>query len=106
MGLTFLFVVIGWIIFRAETVGDALDYICRIVTHWKWTLPDIHRKAALATAILLCVEWSQREKQHGLQLSGNGLLKFRIVRGSYYIALILLIIHLSGIQADFIYFQF
>ena len=106
MGLTFLFVVIGWIIFRAETVGDALDYICRIVTHWKWTLPDIHRKAALATAILLCVEWSQREKQHGLQLSGNGLLKFRIVRWSYYIALILLIIHLSGIQADFIYFQF
>ncbi len=106
MGLTFLFVVIGWIIFRAETVGDALDYICRIVTHWKWTLPDIHRKAALATAILLCVEWSQREKQHGLQLSGNGLLKFRIVRWSYYITLILLIIHLSGIQADFIYFQF
>lgn len=106
MILTFALVVIGWIIFRAETVSDAWIYISQIFTHWQWSLPEIHKKAALAVVILLCVEWFQREKQHGLQLDGSGLLRFRAVRWSLYIILITLIVQISGMQADFIYFQF
>lgn len=106
MILTFLLVVFGWIIFRADNVGDAWHYIYNMIATWQWALPEIHKKAALGIVILLCVEWFQREKQHGLQITGNGLLRFRLIRWALYIILICLIIHISGMQADFIYFQF
>jgi len=57
-------------------------------------------------AVLLSVEWLQRGKQFGLQLSSQGLFRYRAVRWSIYYALFVSIILWGGTQEEFIYFQF
>ena len=39
MLMTFLLVVLGWVIFRAETIGQAWEYIARMFTHFTFRLP-------------------------------------------------------------------
>lgn len=107
--LTFLLVVVGWIIFRAENITQALDYIQRMCSVGlldisSWT---IGRRAMLYTFILLIVEWFHRSKQHGLQLSNNGLLlRTRVVRIVFYWLFVLFVFLFAGTQQEFIYFQF
>jgi hypothetical protein len=53
--------------------------------------------------VLLVVEWTQREHQHGLNLSK---VKWAPVRYAIYYAIIFIIFQYGGEQQDFIYFQF
>ena len=106
MALTFLLVVIGWIIFRAENISQAWDYIVRMVTEFNIGMPSNHRSALPWVFILLLVEWLQRDKQHGLQIEGNGILKYALARYVLYWSLIFICLALAGTQAEFIYFQF
>lgn len=103
---TFLLVVIGWIIFRAENITQAWDYIYRMITNFHFSIPEYGRKVLVYILILLIVEWFQREKQHGLQLTETGFFRYRIVRWNLYIVLALFTLLFAGIQAEFIYFQF
>lgn len=106
MIFTFLWVVIGWIIFRAENIRQAWDYLVYMVTRFHFSRPEYGRKAFICILILLIVEWLQREKQYGLQLDRKGVFQYRTVRwGTYYI-LFLASLWLAGEQEEFIYFQF
>ena len=104
---TFLLVLIGWIIFRAENIRQAWDYLSRMCSP---SLLDLHlqygKKALLYTFVLLMVEWLQRDKQHALQIEGTGILKYRGIRWGIYILLALFTLVFAGTQAEFIYFQF
>jgi hypothetical protein len=105
---TFLLVVIGWIIFRAETIHQAWDYLsCIVVDFHPNTLYSRYgEKALIFILIVLIVEWLQREKQFGLQLEAKGIFRFRAVRwGTYYVLFIFTILF-AGRQEEFIYFQF
>lgn len=106
MLVTFLLVVLGWIIFRAETIQQAWDYMLRMFTDFRPGLPIHGKKALIYIIILMVVEWLQREKQFGLQLDAKGIFRFRAVRWGVYLLLILVILILSAPQAEFIYFQF
>ena len=106
MFATFLLVVVGWVIFRAENIGQAFDYIYRMFADFHFAVPALGRKAVVYVAILLVVEWLQRNAQHGLQLSKKGLFAYRAVRWGVYYTLVLLILFLAGVETDFIYFQF
>jgi hypothetical protein len=107
MLLTFALVVIGWIIFRAENISQAWDYLSRMCSMVQSTVPLIIRKKTfLFIAIMLFVEWVNREKAHGLQFNYCGILKHRFIRWVFYALMILFIKMLSGAQSDFIYFQF
>ena len=103
---TFALVVIGWVIFRAETIGEAYDYMRRMVTDFNMTVPPLGLKALLYVTVLLAVEWLQRGKEHGLQFSGDGLFSCRAVRWGVYYLLFMLTLLLAGVETDFIYFQF
>lgn len=104
---TFLLAVVGWIIFRAETIHQAWDYMVCMVTKFQPCMPQYGKKALLYIFVLLLVEWFQREKQHSLQLDDcKGVMKYRLVRWGMYILLSLIVLSLSGVQAEFIYFQF
>ena len=103
----------GWIIFRAETIGDAWRYVRkifspaildRVALGGSYESPGIH--AAVGVAILLAVEWSQRTRQHGLQLTGRAHISRRSVRYAIYYLLILGIYVMHAQQQTFIYFQF
>lgn len=110
---TFALAAVGWIIFRAETIGDAWRYVRRIFSPaildrvalgGSYESPGIH--AAVGVAILLAVEWSQRTRQHGLQLTGRAHISRRSVRYAIYYLLILGIYIMHAQQQTFIYFQF
>ena len=111
MLLTFLLAVVGWIIFRAESIGQAWEYLYGICNLTLFTIP-VFKKLAFRIIIYVCimliVEWLQRGKEHGLVMEKKGIFKNWYVRWVIYIALTLLCFYiaLSVGKSDFIYFQF
>lgn len=103
---TFLLVVVGWIIFRAESIGQAWDYIVCMVTRFDFALPAHGKDPLIYIALLLAVEWLQRDKQFGLQIEEKGIFRHRAVRWALYYVLFITTLTLSGQQEEFIYFQF
>jgi D-alanyl-lipoteichoic acid acyltransferase DltB (MBOAT superfamily) len=106
MLITFLCVVIGWIIFRAETIQQAWDYFSRIVVDFHPNTVLCRKNALVSIVILLVMEWLQRDKQFGFQLEARGMLRNRVVRWVVYYALLISTFLLAGQQEEFIYFQF
>jgi D-alanyl-lipoteichoic acid acyltransferase DltB (MBOAT superfamily) len=105
MSITFGLVVLGWILFRAESIGQAFHYIsglCHFDT-LKFPLLLINMKIFYFIMLMLIVEWIQRHKQHGLQLDN---LKPIVIRWIIYLAFICLIWAFGSKQETFIYFQF
>ena len=71
-------------------------------------LLNLYRKLyrIIGVVILLAVEWSQRTRQHGLQLTGRARIRRQSVRYAVYYLLILGIYIMHAQQQTFIYFQF
>lgn len=109
MSLTFFLAVIGWIIFRSESMTQSIEYLCAMFTNpvsgfvgGKTTL--------LYCVLLIVVEWIQRRKQHALQITAKGFFKYSFVRLSLFalISIIVIIKLWMNVEDDnvFIYFQF
>lgn len=107
MAVTFALVIIGWIIFRAENMTQACEFITRMFTT---LFDDYHitagRKHLAYGFLLLLVEWLQRDKQHALQFPHIGLFKYAFTRYAIYAALVYIMFVYSGEVQTFIYFQF
>ncbi|MFR9566550.1 MAG: MBOAT family O-acyltransferase, partial [Rikenellaceae bacterium] len=106
MILTFILVVIGWIIFRADSISDAVVYVSRMFSGSLFDVSFVYGNRLMYIFILVLVEWLQRDKQHALQLPNKYIFKYTIIRFAIYIGLMYLIIWFQGKQGDFIYFQF
>ncbi len=107
MLLTFFLAVIGWIIFRAETIRLAWDYLSRICTPSLFEINLApYLKCLFFCAVLILAEWLQRDKQHALQIAHRGLFRYRAFRIALYYIFIIVILLFSGNQESFIYFQF
>ncbi len=106
MLLTFFLAVIGWIIFRAESIKQAWEYLAKMCSSslFSVSIPWGKKAALLYIIILVIVEWLQRDKQHALQIDGT--IRMPILRWTIYYILILTILGLQGKQTEFIYFQF
>jgi D-alanyl-lipoteichoic acid acyltransferase DltB (MBOAT superfamily) len=110
IGLTFLLVCIGWVFFRAETIGQAFEYLSGIADLSLTSLAIINKKVALKCMFFACcmliIEWLQRNRQFGLETLG--LRWNNRLRNIFYfiIALIVVLYSLSGEPSEFIYFQF
>ena len=105
--VTFFFAVIGWIIFRAENMSQAADFIARMFTGPFYSSSSIRGGTyVIMGCILLAIEWIQREKQHALQIQHEGIFKHRWVRWAAYYAVIAAIGAWGGSSQTFIYFQF
>jgi len=107
--ITFLLVTIGWILFRAENLGQAIEYFGLMVNNSLFSSPlagdytfDTFQNLFFII-VLLFVEWIQRTKQHGLELTG---VKLGVVRYAIYFTLIFFIFVFGGKAETFIYFQF
>lgn len=109
---TFIFVVVGWIIFRSDSVTDAWRYFSGIFNKSILDYPnfanfDIYNILFLSSSffiiLLLCVEWKQRNKTHALELSS---VNSCVVRWGIYLSIILIMCVFAGAQAQFVYFQF
>ena len=107
LSLTFVLAVIGWIIFRAESMGQAISYFSAMVHNSLYdssALPGM-KYLGFGLALLAC-EWLQREKQHALQLPETGLFRHRMMRWAVYYLILLVIGRYAGTTQTFIYFQF
>lgn len=103
MLLTFALVVSGWIIFRAETIGQAGHFISAIFTQGLLQKPQLPF-AAIYITMMLVVEWIQRKNEHGLQFKRHitPWLRYPI-----YYALVMMCLFCIPQQSEpFIYFQF
>ena len=107
MVLTFFLVVIGWIIFRAETITQAADYFSAMVTNRFFDSAALYGSKYLCYGLaLLAVEWLQRDKQHALQFTERTPFNYRPVRWGLYYAILMIIAFYAGTSQTFIYFQF
>jgi len=106
--LTFMLAVIGWIIFRAETIGQAWSIMGDICSRSLLTVPFLMSRSFYlplfcSIAFLLLIEWLNRDYQHGLAR----VTKWRWVNVLFYYALIVVMYWLSvSGNVQFIYFQF
>ena len=105
MLLTFFLATVGWIIFKADSIGQAWNYLKGIRSTSLFSRPDASGVTGFAVAIviMLLVEWLQRDKDHGFDLSG---IKRGVIRYAAYLAVLFLTFALGGHAVNFIYFQF
>ena len=105
MLLTFLFAVIGWIIFRADSIGQAWEYFQGICSKSLFARPEIsgYNSLLLSIVVMIVVEWLQRDRQFCLDLS---FVKKWYLRWPVYLVLLLVIFAFGGHTVNFIYFQF
>ena len=105
MLLTFFLATIGWIIFRADSIGQAWDYILGMCSTSLFSRPDASGVTGFSVAIviMILVEWLMRDKEHGLDLSGINSDAVKIVT---YLAILFMTFAFGGHAVNFIYFQF
>jgi D-alanyl-lipoteichoic acid acyltransferase DltB (MBOAT superfamily) len=108
MLLTFALAVIGWVIFRAETIGQAFDYLCGMCDSSLWNVSSVAgKKALLFSLILIVVEWLGRDKMYAIEnIQATPILKYRPIRLTFYYVFALIILLFAGEQETFVYFQF
>lgn len=105
MSCTFLLITIGWIIFRADSLAQAVEYLSGVCSLSLFSMPDIQGKTILFANILLLVlvEWVHRKRKYGLSFAKpHGIA----VRWGAYLLLCVDIICFGGHAENFIYFQF
>lgn len=110
--LTFLLVVFGWIIFRAENITQFVDYVQGICNTTLFTIPFLKQRGyyiplAISIAIMLVVEWLNRNKEHGMaNIERCKVLSNKWVRFIFFaLSLWLILLYRGGVET-FIYFQF
>lgn len=110
MLLTFALVVIGWIIFRSNSISEAWAFVVQMLTHITqgppaWINPAKMNQLMIAIAIMLSFEWWNRTEEHEFAL--NKTISFIWVRRILYVGIALLIIYFGKFEYNqFIYFQF
>ena len=110
--VTFGLAVLGWIIFRAETITQAWDFFCGMMQFgtlracYRFFLPNeyIVYPTNLYIIVMIVIEWIQRNKQHGLEVLNAS--KYKWIRIAFYYVLVWMIIQNAGTEQTFIYFQF
>ncbi|WP_107038671.1 MBOAT family O-acyltransferase [Brumimicrobium mesophilum] len=105
---TFLLVVIGWIIFRSESINDAYMYISRMFSSSILSIPTFvgpNNTTAMISLfyilIMILFEWKYR-KDHFVFESSKSQVSMMFST----IFIVVSIYYFSGSSSDFIYFQF
>ena len=114
---TFLLVAIGLVIFRAETLTDAIGYLSGMCSASLFDMAasleflqgQILQLYILIPGILLLFtsEWFSRQRVYPLQFAPGGFVsRHAVVRYSIYVCFLIMIFGLSMSKTEFIYFRF
>ena len=102
IALTFVLTALGWILFRSQSIGEAMSFYTGLVSGG-WTGFNPPMRAVTFVALMLVVEWLQRGREHGLDMSG---VHYITVRYACYLAVLAVIFVYGVFNETFIYFQF
>ena len=110
MCLTFVLVMVGWIVFRATSIEQACEYVARMVSlETNSTFGVSLRDSGWlfgAIALMFGVEWKNRNAEHEF----HRVIPNTVVRYLVYVALVLAVYfaYMMSMERDneFIYFQF
>ena len=109
MLLTFTLVTLGWIIFRADSIGVAWDYLAHLFRPTLFSVPWLMTRrfyAPLLLSLCLClfVEWTGRDRAHPLAFQSSLPL---FAKFAFYLFLVgFIALASAGSGNQFIYFQF
>lgn len=109
MCLTMFLVMLGLVIFRAPSIGEAIQYLggmCQL-----GTFNCVHRffyelgmsPSNWVVLFMIVVEWINRKRRHGLDTSFFGIKSLRWI---IYFLLVVSIFLFGGQPTEYIYFQF
>ena len=101
MLLTFALVTIGWILFRADTISQAWQYLA-LLPHGGATYTKGLAGCTLYVLLMLVMEWIHRAGNHGLDLH----VRSTALRILLYYSLIVIMFFAYSNSEAFIYFQF
>ena len=109
IGLTFILVTIGWIIFRSPDIQTAFDYIVKLFTISDYGVPNINPKRLFVIvecfiAILFVMALEFKHKNNQVVLSFN--TKYASVNYLGYLMVATWAILFYSVGQTFIYFQF
>ncbi len=106
IALTFTCVVLTFVFFRSESLGQALSYLKTMFSASAFHALEASPETLLTWMLILTFlgEWLQREKEHALQLDAKWMPQ--AFRWSIYYGIITMILLLGGREQEFIYFQF
>ena len=101
MLLTFALVTVGWILFRADSIGQAWQYLTLLPGRGA---PYTEGLAACSVYVflMLVMEWVHRAGNHGLDLR----IRSAAIRYLLYYSLIVIMFFAYSNSETFIYFQF
>ena len=105
--LTFSLICIAWVFFKADSISSAINILYSLFSPSLFSKPiGIYAsRYLLLIALLIGIEWVQRDKPHGLYFQNRSVPT--ILKAIIYVILIFSIILLSPSQKSvFIYFQF
>ena len=102
---TFMFTVLAWIFFRADSVMHALQFISGIFSKSFFSIPT-ERPTYLILLIFsfIIIEWVGRRNKYALEKLGFQYSTF--LRWSMYMIIIVCIFIFGAKEQEFIYFQF
>ena len=103
--LTFLLVVLGFLIFRADSLTHFALYMQGMCDMSFFTMPLVRvalKRTLLFTLLMVAVEWLMRDKPHPFAVHDHPLM-FRVM---YIYLLVFCILEYAGDAQSFIYFQF
>lgn len=106
MLVTFILVVIGWIVFRADNISQAWVYLCGLCDRSLFSMPFIYvstKRNLLFVFVMLLIEWLTRKKEHALQY-GKRIPSWLAIIIS--LSFILAMLEFATNSQSFIYFQF
>ena len=104
---TFLLVCLGWIFFRANSMSQAIAYIGSIFTKQLFTLPnDSYFSYVLLILIpfMMLIEWNGRHGRYALENLQQRM--YAPLRLLLYVTIAVGVLLFSGVEEEFIYFQF
>jgi len=108
--LTFVFTLIAWILFRADSVKQAISYLSYIFSYSLFSVPkliEIQNTIMIITlfmiVILILFEWTYRKREYVFEDISRKNLPTQII---VVVGLVSAICIFGGNQQTFIYFQF
>ncbi len=110
MALTFILATIGWIIFRADSIEEAWQYLVTMYNSSLFSIPFLINRQwyiplFIALVVLFIIEWFGRDNG-GILLAAK-MPHSRILRWGGYLILVVLIFFFGNFSyTQFIYFQF